>query len=81
MIEIQTRMVRQLEILRERHAEETVAIVSHGDPLRSTVMHYLGIPLDFMLRFEISPASVSIVEWGEWGSRVLCVNGTGEIPV
>jgi probable phosphoglycerate mutase len=79
MIEIQTRMVRQLEILRERHAGETVATVSHGDPLRSTIMHFMGIPLDFMLRFEISPASVSIVEWGEWGSRVLCVNGTGEV--
>jgi probable phosphoglycerate mutase len=79
MIETQARMIRRVQALTERHPGETVAIVSHGDPLRAVVAHYLGIPLDLMLRFEISPASVSIVEVGEWGPRVLSVNErTGE---
>jgi probable phosphoglycerate mutase len=78
MIETQTRMVRELDRLRSLHSNETVAIVSHGDPLRSVVAHYLGIPLDFILRFEILPASLSIVEVEKWGPRVLCVNGTGD---
>jgi broad specificity phosphatase PhoE len=81
MVETQTRLVTQLESLREQHAGDTIAIVSHGDPLRSAVAHYLGIPLDFMLRFEISPASVTVIANAEWGVRVLCLNQTGDLPL
>jgi probable phosphomutase (TIGR03848 family) len=81
MIEAQTRMMNRLDCLARQHPGETVAVVSHGDPLRSVVAGYLGIPLDFLLRFEISPASVSVVEAAEWGPRVLCLNQTGEIPL
>jgi broad specificity phosphatase PhoE len=81
MLETQTRLVAQLESLGKRHAGDTIAIVSHGDPLRSVVAHYLGIPLDFMLRFEISPASVTVIANGEWGVRVLCLNHTGDLPL
>lgn len=82
MIETQTRMVRRVQALAETHREQTVAIVSHGDPLRSVVAFYLGIPLDLTLRFEISPASVSVVELSEWGARVTCVNALADgIPV
>jgi len=81
MLETQTRMVVELEALRKQHANDTVAVVSHGDPLRSVVAHYLGIPLDFMLRFEISPASVTVFTSGEWGVRVLCLNQTGYLPL
>jgi probable phosphoglycerate mutase len=78
MIETQTRMVRELDRLRSLHPAETVAIVSHGDPLRSVVAHFFGIPLDLMLRFELQPASLTVVEVEKWGPRVLCVNGTGD---
>jgi len=81
MIETQTRMVRALIDLAARHRDELVAVVSHGDPLRCAVAAFLGIPLDLLLRFEINPASVSVLEIGPWGSRVLCVNHTGETPL
>ncbi len=80
MIETQTRIVRALACFRSKHAEQTVAVVSHGDPLRAAVAHFLGIPLDLMLRFEIATASLSVVEVGGWGPRVLCVNRTEEVP-
>jgi broad specificity phosphatase PhoE len=81
IIEVQTRMIRQLQCLEERHSAETVAVVSHADPLRSVVAYYLGIPLDLMLRFEIAPASVTVVEAGDWGPRILCLNETGDVPL
>jgi probable phosphoglycerate mutase len=81
MIETQTRMIQQMECFRTRHPSGAVAVVSHGDPLRAAVAYFLGIPLDLVLRFEISPASVSVVQLHDWGARVLCVNETGEIPV
>ena len=81
MIEIQTRMVQQFESLCRRHSGETVAIFSHADPLRAALAHYLGIPLDLCLRIEISPASVSVLQIGDWAPRILCLNETGEIPL
>lgn len=81
VIEAQVRMVRQLEEIAGQHEGETVAVISHGDPLRSVIAHVLGISLDLMLRFEISPASVSVLEWGAGGTRMLCLNETGDIPL
>jgi len=78
MIETQTRMVRALTVLADRHRDESVAIVSHGDPLRCVIAHFLGIPLDLLLRFEISPAGVSVLEAGPWAPRLLCLNHSGE---
>jgi broad specificity phosphatase PhoE len=79
--ETQTRMLSEMEHLRVRHDGETVAIVSHCDPLRSLIAHYLGTSLDLLLRFEISPASVTVVQGDGPGTRVLCMNHTGEIPL
>jgi probable phosphomutase (TIGR03848 family) len=81
MIEVQTRMIRQFQRMQEQHREETVAVVSHGDPLRSVVASSLGLPLDLMLRFEIAPASVSVLEVAQWGPRVLGLNETGDVPL
>jgi len=53
---------------------DAVALFSHGDPIRSALMFYLGMPLDFVHRLEISPASVSIVTLGASGPQVLCAN-------
>jgi len=78
MIETQTRMVRALIDLAARHRDQLVAVVSHGDPLRCAVAAFMGIPLDLLLRFEIEPASVSVLELGPWGARVLRLNHTGE---
>ncbi len=81
MAETQLRMVQQLDCLRARHARETVAVVSHGDPLRAVLAWYLGIPLDLVQRFEVSPSSVSVLQVHDWGARVMCVNETGDVPV
>ena len=81
MVETQARMVRQLDRLRERHPRETVAVVSHADPLRAAIAWFLGIPTDLTCRFELGTASVSVVEVHDWGARVRCLNHTGESPV
>lgn len=79
MLQIQLRMVRALEQMREWHPDQHVAIVSHGDPIRSALAHLAGIPLDLLNRIEISLASFSTVEWYDDGPRVLRLNQTAEI--
>ena len=79
MLEVQSRVVSRLETLCAEYAGATVGIISHGDVLRSALAYYLGIPLDLILRFEIDPASLSVLEVAEWGARVLCMNQTEAI--
>ncbi|MGE5499584.1 MAG: histidine phosphatase family protein [Syntrophothermus sp.] len=80
MVDVQTRMITEIDRLRHKHPRQTVAIVSHGDPIRCTITYYAGIPLEMMLRINISTASVSIIEVEDWGARIHCINESGDIP-
>jgi probable phosphoglycerate mutase len=79
MIDVQKRMIDEMEDLRRRHTHHRIALISHGDVIRATVAHYLGVPLDLFLRLEISPASVSVIQLAESYARVPVVNGTAPL--
>jgi probable phosphoglycerate mutase len=74
MLEVQARMAKQLDDLRQHHDGETVAVFSHADVIKAALMLYMTMPLDSHLRLEISPASVSVLELAEWGPRIMSVN-------
>jgi ribonuclease H / adenosylcobalamin/alpha-ribazole phosphatase len=75
MREAQARIVSFIDELRGRHGDEAaIVLVSHGDVIRSALLHYLGMPLDFWLRIEVGPASISTVEVRPWGPRVVRLN-------
>lgn len=78
MIDLQLRMVAELEELRAAHPDSTVALFSHGELIRATVIHYAGIPIDLCLRIEVFPASVSVLTLADWGARIVCINNTGQ---
>lgn len=81
MLEVQTRMVRQIQSLAGGHPEHTVVVVTHGDPLRSLVAHYLGIPMDLISRFEISPGSLTTLQISPEDSCLLSLNDTDGMQV
>jgi probable phosphomutase (TIGR03848 family) len=74
MLEVQVRMVAAIDSLRERHPHGTVLAVSHGDVIKSALAHYLRISLDHILCFDVDPASVSTLEVGTSGTRVIRLN-------
>jgi broad specificity phosphatase PhoE len=74
MLEAQSRMVSELLALRDRHRGETIAVVSHADPIRAALAFFLGMPLDFYCRIEISPASYTRLELEDWGPLVSGIN-------
>jgi probable phosphomutase (TIGR03848 family) len=78
MVEVQERMFRLLERLCGVHHQQTVALISHGDVIKATLAHYLGVALDLFQRIEISPASVSIVRVERYGPEVVLINGCVE---
>ena len=79
MLDVQSRMVDELEHLRSIHGGASVAVVSHQDAIKAALAHYAGIPLDLFHRFEISPASVSVVRLADWGPQIVTVNHTGDL--
>jgi broad specificity phosphatase PhoE len=74
MREVQRRVVEALMEMGERHLDETVVAVSHGDVIRSALLFALGMPLDHYNRIEIGQGSVSTIHIDAAGIRVLAIN-------
>jgi broad specificity phosphatase PhoE len=70
MPEVAARMVRFMDGLTAKHGdggETAIALVGHGDPIRAAIAQAIGLPLEFMLRFDVAPASLTILRTGEHG--------------
>lgn len=75
-LEVQTRVITELERLSSRHSNARVAIVSHADVIKAAVAYFAATPIDLLQRIEISPCSVSIVKDG---TRLLTINNTSAL--
>lgn len=77
-VEAQTRIVTEIEALRTRHRHRKAAFacVSHADPIKLAIAHYLGLPLDQFQRLAVAPASLSTLHIGGMGARLLTMNDT-----
>ena len=75
--EAAARAVRHIEEQAALSGGETLAMVTHCDIIRGVVCHYLGLPFDNLLRFDIDAASVSTIVVGAWGARVTELNEKG----
>ena len=76
MLEVQARVVGHIEKLGEQGADGAYILVGHADPIKSALLYYLGAPIDFVRRLEVAPASISAVELGGHGPRLLFINET-----
>ena len=81
LLDVQQRAVTALLDMHARHPGQTVAVVSHGDVLRAILQYFLGMPIDFVLRLELSPGRISVLQIGAGTPRVLQVNGETASPV
>jgi broad specificity phosphatase PhoE len=81
LVEAQARIVVALERLRAAHPDGRIVAVSHADPIRLALAHCLGAPIELMLRLEVGPASVSVVQLESWGVKVWGINHQGVQPL
>ncbi|HCC57592.1 MAG TPA: hypothetical protein DEQ47_10070 [Solibacterales bacterium] len=79
MSEVQDRAVRELHTLAARHPHATIAIFSHADVIRATVCHFLGLRLNHMLKFQIDPCSISVLEMYPDAAQIALLNCVGSI--
>lgn len=71
----QHRFVQEIEYLVETHGpQDMIVCVSHADPIKMVVAYYLGLPLDMYQRLSVSPASITPILVGDFGSYLLALN-------
>ncbi|MEN3312608.1 MAG: hypothetical protein V7645_1937 [Actinomycetota bacterium] len=75
--ELRERVCRALADIVERHAGETVAIVTHAGSIRAALATWLGVEGEAIFRIDQRTASVNIVDWLHGSPIVRLVNGTG----
>ena len=81
LFEVQARAINTLEQLRSKHAGGIVVAFSHGDVIRLSVAHFMGIPIDLFQRVQISTASVSIIVFHNTVPSLMGVNYLTALPV
>jgi broad specificity phosphatase PhoE len=74
MLDVQKRGVGLLLRLRDARPDVAAVLVSHADVIRAAIGFVLGLPIDSLQRFEISPGSISTLLLGDWGGRLLSLN-------
>ncbi len=77
---VQTRIVAAIDAIVAAHPEQVVAVVSHADPIKFALAHYLGMDLNQFNRLVIDPASASVLMFGERGATLFRSNDTGALP-
>lgn len=58
-----------LAAILKKHEGKTIAIVSHGGPVRMMLIQSLGLPWRFFWKLHIEPASVSVLHFHEGSAR------------
>jgi broad specificity phosphatase PhoE len=75
--DVQQRIIAHLNRMQLAHPEERVVLVTHGEVIRTAILHYLGLSADVWNQIEIDPASVSTVMLTDGAAQVCAVN---EVP-
>jgi probable phosphoglycerate mutase len=74
MTAAQARILRQIERIREQFPGTGVVLVSHGDVIKAALSHVLGLSLDAYQRFDIGPASISVLALWPGGAKIVGMN-------
>lgn len=78
--EAQARIVAEIDGIRAECEGQTVAVVSHADPIRMAAAYYAGIPFDLYHRLMVSPASLTVFAFERFGPHLFCLNLVDELP-
>lgn len=79
LLEVQQRGIRVIEWVRRTYPQDIVAVVSHGDVIRTALAHYLGMPFNEYRRLDLDNGAISVLElFDEW-VRVKALNFVPQI--
>lgn len=74
IVAVQARVLDHLRAVARTAAGNVVAMVSHADVIRAAVAGIIGLSLSRILALTVDPASVTRIEAGDWGERLVTLN-------
>lgn len=77
--DVPRRALQGLHALAARHPGGHVFVVSHGDVLKAVIASCLGLSLDLLERFDVAPASVSVLALEDGWSQLQLLNALGPL--
>ncbi|MBE0409127.1 MAG: histidine phosphatase family protein [Anaerolineales bacterium] len=73
--ETQFRICQEIESLCEMHEpKDMILCVTHADPIKLAVAHYLGMHLDMFQRLIVSPGSITTLQIRDASARLFTLN-------
>ena len=70
-VDVRRRVTRARSQLLARHARQSVLVVTHVTPTKVLVSDALGAPMSALYRMELSPATLTEIQWFESGQASL----------
>lgn len=75
LVSVQKRIRQFLNYFRKKTPEGTFLAISHDTALRVTIAEILGLPLNYIWRFHLDNAGLTIAQWGSQ-AKLLTLNST-----
>ena len=66
-VEVRRRVLRARDQVLARHPRQTVLVVTHVTPIKVLVTDALGAPVEAVHRMELTPATLTELQWFEAG--------------
>lgn len=76
LVELQQRVWNLVEDLLREYRDKTVVIVSHYFVTLVIILTALGLPLAQFIKFKVDPGGISIIEFRDFGARLITFNDT-----
>jgi len=76
LVDLQQRAWKVIEGLLEKHKDGTAVVVSHYFVTLVIVLKALNLPLDYFTKFRLDLGGVSILEFRDYGARLVTFNDT-----
>ncbi|HJR90579.1 MAG TPA: histidine phosphatase family protein [Aeromicrobium sp.] len=76
--DVRTRVLAARDRLLADHPEKTVVVVSHVTPIKLLVAEALGAPVSSVYRMELTPASITTIQW--WPDGPTSLRNFNHVP-
>ncbi|MEA3253991.1 MAG: histidine phosphatase family protein, partial [Chloroflexota bacterium] len=79
--ELGERSWKAVEPLLARHKEGTVVVISHYFVILAIIFRALDVPLEYLPKFKMDLGGMSVLEFAEYGTRLVTFNDTSYLQM
>jgi probable phosphoglycerate mutase len=76
LVELQKRSWGAIERLLAEYKNGTVVAISHYFVVLATIFKALDLPLGYLVKFKLDPGGISVLEFEDYGTRLVTFNDT-----